>query len=72
MTRPAWQHLFGLCSGLLVALFVGWITGRPGLCASLYLAAVVAWQASNLIRFEHWLRLRSILKPPNMGGLLCF
>jgi two-component system phosphate regulon sensor histidine kinase PhoR len=69
LTRPAWQHLFGLCSGLLVAVFVGWIIGRPGLCASLYLAAVAAWQANNLIRFEHWLRLRSILTPPNMGGL---
>ena len=42
-----------------MALVCGWITGRLGLCASLYLAAVVAWQVRNLIRFEHWLRLRS-------------
>ena len=69
MSRPAWQHLLGIFGGLLAALACGWIIDRPGLCASLYLAAIVAWQARNLIRFEHWLRLRSILKPPNMDGL---
>jgi two-component system phosphate regulon sensor histidine kinase PhoR len=69
LTRPAWQHLLGIFGGLLAALACGWIIDRPGLCASLYLAAIVAWQARNLIRFEHWLRLRSILKPPNMDGL---
>jgi len=69
LTRPAWQHLLGIAGGLLVALAFGWIIDRPGLSTSLYLAAVVAWQASNLIRFEHWLRLRSILQPPSMEGL---
>ena len=69
MSRPAWQHLLGIFGGLLAALACGWIIDRPGLCASLYLAAIGAWQARNLIRFEHWLRLRSILKPPNMDGL---
>ena len=69
MSRPAWQHLLGIVGGLLAALVCGWIIDRPGLCASLYLAAIVAWQARNLIRFENWLRLRSILNPPNMDGL---
>ncbi len=69
MSRPAWQHLLGIFGGLLAALACGWIIDRPGLCASLYLAVIVAWQARNLIRFEHWLRLRSILKPPDMDGL---
>ena len=69
MSRPAWQHLIAIFGGLLAALACGWIINRPGSCASLYLAAIVAWQARNLIRFEHWLRLRSILKPPNMDGL---
>lgn len=69
MTRPAWQHLFGIGGGLLLALFIGWIAGRPGFCASIYLAAIVAWQAYNLIRLERWLRLRSSLQPPNMRGL---
>ena len=62
MSRPAWQHLIAIFGGLLAALACGWITDRPGLCASLYLAAIVAWQARNLIRFEHWLRLRKIME----------
>ena len=69
MTRPAWQHLLGIVSGLLVALACRLDRRSTGVVPSLYLAAVVAWQARNLIRFEHWLRLRSILKPPDMGGL---
>lgn len=69
MNRTAWQHLLGIAGGLLATLVAGWIVGRPALFAAVYLAAVVAVQARNLIRFEHWLRLRSILKPPDMGGL---
>jgi len=69
LSRPAWQYLLGIACGLLAALACGWIIARPGLCTALYLAAIVAWQARNLIHFENWLRLRSILQPPNMGGL---
>ncbi|MDH4167644.1 MAG: phosphate regulon sensor histidine kinase PhoR [Gammaproteobacteria bacterium] len=69
MSRPAWQFIVGLLGGLLAALAAGWIAGRPALFVAAYLALVVALQAWNLIRFERWLRLRSILKPPNMRGL---
>jgi two-component system, OmpR family, phosphate regulon sensor histidine kinase PhoR len=61
--------IVGLLVGLLVALAAGWIAGRPALFVAGYLALVVALQAWHLIRFERWLRLRSILKPPNMRGL---
>ena len=69
MSRRAWQFVLGLLIGLLVALAAGWIAGYPALLVAAYLAVVVAVQAWNLIRFERWLRLRSILKPPNMRGL---
>ncbi|MGB7903826.1 MAG: phosphate regulon sensor protein PhoR, partial [Steroidobacteraceae bacterium] len=69
MSRPAWQFIVGLLSGLLAALAAGWIAGRPALFVAGYLALVVALQAWNLIRFERWLRLRSILQPPNLRGL---
>ena len=69
MSRSAWQHVLGIVSGLLIALLIGWLVGHPGLVVALYLAGVVAWQIRNLVRFEHWLRLRSILKPPDMDGL---
>ena len=64
MSRSAWQHVLGIAGGLLLALFVGWIIDYPGRVVALYLGVVLAWQTRNLIRFEHWLRLRSILKPP--------
>jgi len=69
LSRSAWQHVLGIVSGLLIALLVGWLVGHLGLVVALYLAGVVAWQIRNLVRFEHWLRLRSILKPPDMDGL---
>lgn len=69
MYRPAWQHVLNLLLGLLAALLVGWIAGRPALAAALYLAVALAWQTRNLLRFDRWLRLRSILKPPNLNGL---
>ena len=69
MSRRAWQFVLGLLIGLLVAVAAGWIAGHPALLVAAYLAVVVAVQAWNLIRFERWLRLRSILKPPNMRGL---
>jgi two-component system phosphate regulon sensor histidine kinase PhoR len=67
--RPAWRHLLLLACGLFATLLVGWIAGHAALAAALYLGAVLGWQTSNLIRFERWLRLRSVLKPPNIGGL---
>ena len=69
MHRPAWRHLLLLACGLFATLLVGWIAGHAALAAALYLGAVLGWQTSNLIRFERWLRLRSVLKPPNIGGL---
>jgi two-component system phosphate regulon sensor histidine kinase PhoR len=69
VSRSAWQHVLGIAGGLLLALFVGWIVDYPGRVVALYLGVVLAWQTRNLIRFEHWLHLRSILKPPDMGGL---
>jgi two-component system, OmpR family, phosphate regulon sensor histidine kinase PhoR len=69
LTRSAWNHVLGIVGGFLAALALGWLTDYPGRVVAVYLAGVVAWQARNLIRFEDWLRLRSIKKPPDLGGL---
>jgi two-component system phosphate regulon sensor histidine kinase PhoR len=69
LSRIAWQSIAGLLIGLLVALAAGWIAGYPSLLVAVYLAIVVAVQSWNLIRFERWLRLRSVVKPPNLRGL---
>lgn len=69
MTRSAWKHVLFILAGLLVSLAVGMVAGYPARFAACYLGIVVALQARNLIRFEHWLRLRSSAQPPNLDGL---
>jgi two-component system phosphate regulon sensor histidine kinase PhoR len=54
-----------LLLGLILGLFVGpiwlWVLGA----ACLYLA----WQLVNLHRLDRWLRLRSQMDPPDLGGI---
>jgi two-component system, OmpR family, phosphate regulon sensor histidine kinase PhoR len=69
LSRSAWKHVLWIVGGFLAALAIGWLTDFPGRVVAVYLVGVVAWQASSLIRFERWLRLRSVLKPPDMDGL---
>jgi two-component system, OmpR family, phosphate regulon sensor histidine kinase PhoR len=51
----------GLCVGLLIGPVWLWILGS----ACLYLA----WQLLNLYRLDRWLRLRSQIDPPDLGGI---
>ncbi|HXW09631.1 MAG TPA: phosphate regulon sensor histidine kinase PhoR [Steroidobacteraceae bacterium] len=69
LSRAAWRYVSFLAGGLLIALLVGAIFGHAAAFAALYLAAALAWQVTQLVRFERWLRLRTVLKPPNLGGL---
>ena len=69
MTRSAWKHVLFILAGLLASLAVGMVAGYPARFAACYLGIVVALQTRNLIRFEHWLRLRSSAQPPNLDGL---
>jgi two-component system phosphate regulon sensor histidine kinase PhoR len=50
-------------------LLVGWIAGYPGRITALYLGGALALQTRNLIWLDRWLRRRSMMKPPNLGGL---
>jgi two-component system, OmpR family, phosphate regulon sensor histidine kinase PhoR len=61
LARLAGILLLGLCVGLLVEPIWLWILGS----ACLYLA----WQLLNLYRLDRWLRLRSQIDPPNIGGI---
>ena len=53
--------LAGLCVGLLFGPIWLW----PLVAACLYLA----WQLANLYRLDRWLRLRSQIDPPAIGGI---
>jgi two-component system, OmpR family, phosphate regulon sensor histidine kinase PhoR len=61
LARLAGILLLGLVLGLLIEPIWLWIL----LGACLYLG----WQLLNLYRLDRWLRLRSQMDPPNLGGI---
>ena len=61
LARLAGILLAGLCLGLLIPPVWLWVL----LAACLYLG----WQLHNLYRLDRWLRLRSQLDPPAIGGI---
>src|SRR5271155_77741 len=61
LARLAGILIAGLCLGLLVGPIWLWLLAA----ACLY----IAWQLFNLYRLDRWLRLRSQLDPPNIGGI---
>lgn len=61
LARLAGALLLGLCIGLLIHPSWIWLLAT----ASLYLG----WQLLNLYRLDRWLRMRSQLDPPNLGGI---
>lgn len=69
MTKPAWQHVAWIVGALLAALAVGALFDRALLFLAAALAAILAWHVRSLLRFEHWLRRRSVEPPPDMSGL---
>jgi two-component system phosphate regulon sensor histidine kinase PhoR len=58
-----------LAAALLVAALLGWAFDRPLLFVAITLAAALAYEVRNLLRFERWLRRRSTEAPPNLAGL---
>lgn len=61
LARLAAMLLLGLCLGALFHPVWLWVEGT----AAVYLA----WQLFNLYRLDRWLRTRSRLDPPNIGGI---
>jgi two-component system, OmpR family, phosphate regulon sensor histidine kinase PhoR len=61
LARLAGILLLGTCLGLLIGPIWLWIL----LAACLYLS----WQLLTLYRLDRWLRMRSQLDPPNLGGI---
>ncbi len=61
LARLAAVLMLGLCAGLLVGPIGLWLL----VAACLYLG----WQLLNLYRLDRWLRLRSRIDPPNLGGI---
>lgn len=69
MSKYAWQHLAKIAAALLIAVVAGLALGRTAAVLAATLAVLLALHLRNLIRFEHWLRRRSVERPPDMTGL---
>src|ERR1700721_3533248 len=61
LARLAGILVLGLCLGLLIGPIWVWVLAA----ACLYLG----WQLVTLYRLDRWLRLRSQIDPPNLGGI---
>ena len=69
MSKPAWQHLGWIAVALLIAAAFGAAFDHALLFLAIALALVLAYELRNLLRFEGWLRRRTVESPPNMAGL---
>ncbi len=68
LSPAGWRSIMRLAAALLGAVLLGLIVGRVTLVLTLFLAFYVGYQWSNLLRVEHWLRLRSTQAPPDLSG----
>lgn len=69
MTQPAWRYLLGIAVVLLLAGLAGAIFGRAAQFVAVAAVLMLAVQARNLLRLDHWLRHRRTASPPDMTGL---
>jgi two-component system phosphate regulon sensor histidine kinase PhoR len=69
VTRTVIRHVVGIFAALLIAAGIGLLAGRVEIFVSLALAALLAFEVRNLVRFERWLRKKDAESPPDMTGL---
>lgn len=65
-----WTFALARLAGVLVlGLMLGLFIGPPWLGVALAFALYLGWQLRNIFLLERWLRLRSQLDPPAIGGI---
>ena len=69
MSQPAWQQIAAIVATVLVAAALGFLFGHTALFVAIALAILLALQVRNLLRFDHWLKHRTVESPPDMNGL---
>ena len=68
LSPAGWRAVIRMAIALVAAWLIGLILGRVWLVLALVLGGSLAYQLWNLLRVEHWLRLRSVEAPPDIGG----
>ena len=65
-----WTFALARLAGILMAgLFIGLLVGPIWVWLLAAACLYLAWQLVNLYRVDRWLRLRSQIDPPNLGGI---
>jgi two-component system phosphate regulon sensor histidine kinase PhoR len=65
-----WTFALARLAGILIAgLVVGLLVGPVWLWLLTAACLFLGWQLLNLYRLDRWLRLRSQIDPPNLGGI---
>lgn len=65
-----WSFALARLAGIFLAgLFVGLLVGPIWLWLLVVACLYLAWQLINLFRLDRWLRFRSRIDPPNLGGV---
>jgi two-component system phosphate regulon sensor histidine kinase PhoR len=68
ISETASQVIVRVTVVLVLALLIGLITGHLAVTLALSLAVYLAMQLRNLLVLDRWVRFRSVLAPPDMGG----
>ena len=68
MPETAWQIALRLLVLTGVAVVVGLIAGHVAAALALVFAGYLFFQLRNLLILERWVRFRSVLSPPDIGG----
>jgi two-component system phosphate regulon sensor histidine kinase PhoR len=68
LSKPAWQSIAWIVVTVLVAAIIGFLLDHTAAFVAAALALLLGVQVRNLLRFERWLRNRSIEAPPDMRG----
>lgn len=68
VNETALQIAWRLMVLLSLALIVGLITDHVGIALALVFAGYLFFQLRNLLILDRWVRFRSVLEPPDIGG----
>ncbi|HEX2585549.1 MAG TPA: phosphate regulon sensor histidine kinase PhoR [Steroidobacteraceae bacterium] len=68
VNETAWQIAWRLISLISIAVVIGLIINHVGAALAVAFAGYLFFQLRNLLILDRWVRFRSVLAPPDIGG----